>query len=214
MDYDTSASALQLTINCRGCSNAQLSIFVFGGQQVRFVGTDDKPEWIAQDVGDVLDVGFASSTLRNFELDGKALYSVHTPGEEQSMLSLTEADLYRLVFKSRKPVAERFRRWVFQKVILSICQTGNYSLQDAEIKRMKLKLELIKAKQHYQDSDYAIGLSTSAAILQWLLGEASPKKDIEYRDRFINGTGKEIISKKRVITSFSRLRDHSFTALK
>ena len=80
MDYDTSVAALQLTINCRGCSDAQLSIFVFGGQQVRFAGTDDKPEWITQDVGDVLDVGFASSTLRNFELDEKALYSVHTPG--------------------------------------------------------------------------------------------------------------------------------------
>ena len=43
-----------------------LTVFAFEGQQVRFVGTTEQPEWIAQDVCDVLEVGLTSNALRNF----------------------------------------------------------------------------------------------------------------------------------------------------
>ena len=67
--------------------------------------------------------------------------------------------------------------------------------QAQAIERMKLELELIRAKQHYQDSGYAIQLSTSAAMLRWLRGEAAPPKEIEYKDRFLDSaTGREINS--------------------
>lgn len=65
--------------------------------------------------------------------------------------------------------------------------------QNAEIERMKLELELIRTKQHYQDSGHAIALSTSPAMLQWLRGEAPPPKEIEVRDRFVDpATGQEV----------------------
>ncbi len=68
--------------------------------------------------------------------------------------------------------------------------------QNAEIERMKLELELIRAKQHYQDTGYAIQLSTSAALLRWLRGEAPPPKELVYRDRFLDSAGREINSTK------------------
>jgi len=40
--------------------------------------------------------------------------------------------------------------------------------QSQEIERLKLELELLQARQKYQDSGYAIQLSTSPAMLQWL----------------------------------------------
>ena len=43
------------------------------------------------------------------------------------MLTVTEAGLYRLIFKSRKPVAKRFQRWVFHDVLPAIRQAGSYS---------------------------------------------------------------------------------------
>ena len=58
---------------------------------------------------------------------------------------------------------------------------------------MKLELELIRAKQHLQDTGYAIQLSTSPAMLQWLRGEAPPPKEFVYLDRFIDSrSGKEV----------------------
>ncbi|MBD2505593.1 BRO-N domain-containing protein [Anabaena azotica] len=35
---------------------SNLSVFVFESQEVRFVGTPDKPEWIANDVCIILDI--------------------------------------------------------------------------------------------------------------------------------------------------------------
>ena len=65
--------------------------------------------------------------------------------------------------------------------------------QNVEIERMKLDLALIQAKQRYQDTGYAIQLSTSPAMLQWLRGEAPPPKEIEVRDRFVDSaTGQEL----------------------
>jgi BRO family, N-terminal domain len=41
---------------------------------------------------------------------------------------LTEPGLYRLIFKSRKPVAKRFQRWVLHEVLPSIRKTGKYEI--------------------------------------------------------------------------------------
>ena len=65
--------------------------------------------------------------------------------------------------------------------------------QSQEIERIRLELQLIQAKQRYQDSGYAIQLSTSPAMLEWLRGEAPPPARVEYKDRFIDAcTGKEV----------------------
>jgi len=65
--------------------------------------------------------------------------------------------------------------------------------QNSETERMKLELELIRAKQHYQDTGHAIALSTSPAMLRWLRGDAPPPKEIEYHERFVDpATGQEI----------------------
>ena len=62
-----------------------------------------------------------------------------------------------------------------------------------ENERIKLELQLMRAKQKYQDSGYAIQLSTSAATLAWLRGENPPPPRIEYLDRFIDSrTGREV----------------------
>lgn len=185
---------------------SNLSVFGFEGQQVRYVGTADNPEWVAADVCVILGIDTSlavngrerkdkrGNTYRDggLEDDEKGTAIVSTPGGEQEMLTVTEPGLYRLLSKSRKPIAKRFQRWVFHQVLPSIRQTGSYSLPQAETERMRLELELIRAKQHYQDTSYAIVLSTSPAVLQWLRGETLPPKEPVYRDRFIDATGQEI----------------------
>jgi hypothetical protein len=60
--------------------------------------------------------------------------------------------------------------------------------QEREIERLKLELDLIRAKQHYQDTAQAILTSTSPAMLAYLRGDALPPVRVEYRDRFIDAT--------------------------
>jgi prophage antirepressor-like protein len=93
---------------------SDLSVFVFESQQVRFVGTPEKPEWVAADVCVILEIKNPSDALASFDEDERGLANVYTPGDDnplgQEMLTVTEAGLYRLIFKSRKPVAKRFQR--------------------------------------------------------------------------------------------------------
>lgn len=45
------------------------------------------------------------------------------------MSFIPESDLYRLVFKSKLPTAEKFTDWVTEEVLPSIRKTGSYSIQ-------------------------------------------------------------------------------------
>lgn len=107
---------------------SNLSIFIFESQQVRFVGTAENPEWVAADVCACLELSDTSKALETLEPDEKGTKNVRTPGGEQEMLTVTEPGLYHLIFKSRKPVAKRFQRWVFHEVLPSLRRTGKYEV--------------------------------------------------------------------------------------
>ncbi len=53
---------------------------------------------------------------------------MHTPGGPQSVTVLSEPGLYRLIFQSRKPSAEAFKKWVFGEVLPSLRKTGAYAI--------------------------------------------------------------------------------------
>ena len=65
--------------------------------------------------------------------------------------------------------------------------------QAQEIERLQLELQLIQAKQRYQDSAQGIIASTSLAMLAYLRGDGPPPVQIQYKERFIDAaTGREI----------------------
>ncbi len=127
---------------------SNLSMFAFEGQEVRFVGTAEKPEWIAADICECLELSDTSKALEPLDADEKGTKIVRTLGGEQEMLTVMEPGLYRLVFKSRKPIAQRFKRWVFHEVIPSVRKTGSYSIEPsaptAKLSSPKERLETIQ----------------------------------------------------------------------
>lgn len=50
-------------------------------------------------------------------------------GRMQGMLFVNEGNLYRAIFQSRKPEADRFTDWVTEEVLPSIRKTGRYEVQ-------------------------------------------------------------------------------------
>jgi prophage antirepressor-like protein len=88
-----------------------LQVFNFQEREVRFVGTAECPEWVAQDICSVLELkGDAGQHLRDFDDEEKGLIIIQTLGSKQELLTVTEPDFYRLVFKSRKKVAKDFQK--------------------------------------------------------------------------------------------------------
>lgn len=99
--------------------------------KVRVVGSPEAPEWVAADVCAVLGLTNPSQALSGFADDEKGLSTADTPGGPQQVATVTEPGLYRLIFRSRKASAERFRRWVCHEVLPAIRRTGGYSLPQA-----------------------------------------------------------------------------------
>lgn len=56
-----------------------------------------------------------------------------TLGGPQNMSAVNESGLYALVFKSRKPEAKAFRKWVTSEVLPTIRKTGQYKTATANM---------------------------------------------------------------------------------
>ena len=104
------------------------SIFDFNGSAVRVIPNALGIWFVASDVCLILDLGNPRSSLALLDEDEKGVHTMDTPGGEQSVTVLSEAGVYSLIFKSRKPEAKAFRRWVTHEVLPSIRQTGSYSV--------------------------------------------------------------------------------------
>jgi prophage antirepressor-like protein len=102
----------------------------FEDRPVRCVGTAERPEWVVADVGDVLGIKNVRQVLANFDEDEKGVCIVYTLGGNQSLVTVYEAGLYKLISKSRKPEAKKFQRWVFHEVLPSIRKHGTYPPPD------------------------------------------------------------------------------------
>ena len=99
----------------------------FEGHQVRFVGTADNPAWVAQDVCEILEIKNHRDALASLDEDEKDAVGIpDSIGRVQETLVVNQSGLYALCFKSRKPAAKRFRKWVTSEVLPSILKHGCY----------------------------------------------------------------------------------------
>lgn len=69
----------------------------------------------------------ASACKRRLKSDGVTQsHTVDSKGRKNTLLFVNESNLYRAIFQSVKPEAERFSDWVMEEVLPSIRKTGAY----------------------------------------------------------------------------------------
>ena len=106
-------------------------------------GTLDDPLFRASDVGVVLDMVNIRATIVDFdESEKRAVNTVDGTGRLQDITFLTEKGLYKVLFRSRKPIAQKIQNWVCD-VIKEIRVTGIYNMQK-EIDKKQEELEQTK----------------------------------------------------------------------
>lgn len=110
----------------------EITVFAFRGRNVRTVIKDGEPWFVAKDVCDVLGINDPSMAIRDLDEDEKGTSTIGTLGGNQTMLTVNESGLYALIFKSRKPEAKAFRKWVTSEVLPAIRKTGGYIAAKAE----------------------------------------------------------------------------------
>lgn len=157
-------------------------------------GTYDTPLFRAIDIGNVLEIKTIRSTIQHFDHTEKVVDTIDTPGGAQQVTFLTAKGLYKVLFKSRKPIAEKFQDWVCE-IIEELRKKGTYSLQkefDAKlVKEKALDKEqfllreyanigsivyIVKVKT-YENGEYVIKIGESRRGIHSRYGEHKTKYD-------------------------------------
>ena len=93
---------------------------VYKNSPVRIVEKGGEPWFVAKDVCDILALGNPRSSIALLDEDERGVDIIYTPGGNQEMTIVSEAGLYSLILRSRKPEAKAFKRWVTHEVLPSI----------------------------------------------------------------------------------------------
>lgn len=106
------------------------SIQVFNSEdfgEVRALTIDQQPWFVAKDVCGALGLSNVGQAIVSLDDDEKGYITIDdgTPGNPNKAV-VSEAGLYTLILRSRKPEAKRFKRWVTHEVLPSIRRDGGY----------------------------------------------------------------------------------------
>ena len=91
-------------------------------------GTHEEPLFRASDIGEVLEISNIRTSIMHFNETERHVHTMNTSTGQKQVTFLTEKGLYKVLFKSRKPVAEQFQNWVCE-VIKEIRLNGSYELK-------------------------------------------------------------------------------------
>jgi len=73
--------------------------------------------FVASEVCKLLDIKNTSDAVSRLDDDEKLTSVLPISGQNRSVNLVSESGLYALVFKSKKPSAKKFRKWVTKEVI-------------------------------------------------------------------------------------------------
>ena len=93
---------------------------------VRVVDMNGEPWFVARDVCECLELGNPRTSIALLDEDEKGVHTMDTPGGAQEMSIVSEAGLYSLILRSRKPEAKTFKRWITHEVLPAIRKHGGY----------------------------------------------------------------------------------------
>ena len=112
----------------------KLQAFDFKGRQVRAVLVDSEPWFVGKDVCDALELTNTTEALRGLEEDEKVQLDANIINPEvggRGTYIVSEAGLYSLILRSRKPEAKEFKRWITHEVLPTIRRHGAYMTPEA-----------------------------------------------------------------------------------
>jgi prophage antirepressor-like protein len=122
-EYASERSRQLLTIEQIVMNSSSIGFFRFQDYKIQCFGTLENPLWMAKDVCKALgirNVSSAVASLEDYEKGSIAINDRTRKGGNPNVLVVNESGLYSLVFKSQKPEAKEFKKWVTTEVLPSI----------------------------------------------------------------------------------------------
>lgn len=102
-----------------------MEIKIFNNDKFGEIRVADE-KFCLNDVCKILSLSNVTVLKQRLNPKGLSTTEVLTAGGNQSMIFIDEPNLYRCIFQSRKPTAEKFQDWVTSEVLPAIRRTGGY----------------------------------------------------------------------------------------
>lgn len=106
--------------------NELQKVFNYGESQLRTVVQGEDIWFVASDVCDVLEIRNSRDAVSRLKANQKASVGISDGRQLRHKTVINEAGVYKLVFRSNKPEAEKFSDWVADEVLPSIRKHGGY----------------------------------------------------------------------------------------
>ena len=97
-----------------------LEVFHYQDRQVRTFLRDSEIWFVAKDVCDVLEISNARDAVSSLDDDEKADVAFTDGSQKRHYNIISEPGMYKLIFRSNKPEAKLFSRWVTHDVLPQI----------------------------------------------------------------------------------------------
>lgn len=107
-----------------------------------------EPWFVAKDVCDILQLTDVSKSVERLDDDEKLIRKIFVSGQSRDVILVNESGLYNLIFRSNKPEAKVFRKWVTGEVLPSIRRYGYYIDPKSELSRKERNVML---KSYYRE---------------------------------------------------------------
>lgn len=119
----------------------QLQEFYFNENEVRTKLQNNEVWFCLKDVCSILEIKNHKDVVSRLNQKGVDITDTLTNGGMQKVTFINESNLYKVIFQSRKPQAEKFTDWVTSEVLPAIRKTGRYEIPKTPMDAIKLMIE-------------------------------------------------------------------------
>lgn len=177
----------------------ELQIFNFEKQEVRTQLVNNEPHFMLTDVCKILDIKNVSDAKSRLKKDGVVTTdTIDKLGRTQNANFINESNLYKVIFQSRKPNAEKFTDWVTSEVLPTIRKHGAYMTPE------KIEEALLNPDTLIQLATNLKKERTQRLIAEQRVNELQPKAD--YYD--------SILANKSLMTISVIAKNYGMSAVK
>lgn len=156
-----------------------LQTFTYAGTTpIRTVLEDGQVKFVMRDICNALGLTNPTEAAKGLSEDERGLSTTETPSGLQMMNVITESGLYTLIFKSRKPEAQAFRKWVTSEVLPALRTTGTYTVAPQHPQLPQNYLEALKAL-----------VTTTEQAESLKLTVAAQQPAVEFVERYVQASG-------------------------
>lgn len=154
----------------------QFTIFNFNGIQIRAIDRNGDPWFVAADLCQGLEIGNPTQAIEELDPDYKTTIDrmtlsnreghSTTRGGAQTYNIVSEAGMFSLIFKSRKPSAKAFCRWVTSEVLPAIRKTGSYSRNGGTVSDAQFSILMASLEQNRKVQEQSLQVQEQMRDLQ------------------------------------------------